>query len=66
MRHKCSALQLLTTLADEAALRVNPLDFTALLYLRDQGYADVSIREGCVVAERTPAGKQFANEHAFR
>ncbi|GEM_PF-1038673 len=64
MRLESMALTLLATLTDDAASRINPLDFTALLYLRDQGYAAVSIRDGCVVAERTPAGRQFAHERA--
>ncbi|WP_110947184.1 hypothetical protein [Pseudomonas bohemica] len=66
MRLEFLALRLLATLADEAVSRVNPLDFTALLYLRDQGYAAVSIQDGCVVAERTPAGRRFARERAGR
>jgi hypothetical protein len=64
MRLESLALSLLATLTDEVASRVNPLDFTALLYLRDQGYAAVSVKDGCVVAERTPAGKQFASDRA--
>ncbi len=64
MRIESLAFRLLATLADEAVSRINPLDFTALLYLRDQGYAAVSIKDRCVVAERTPAGKQFASDHA--
>jgi hypothetical protein len=66
MRLESLAIRLLTTLADEATSRINPLDFTALLYLRDQGYAHVSVKDGCVVAERTPAGKQFASERGNR
>jgi len=66
MRLESLALRLLATLTDEAASRVYPLDFTALLYLRDLGYANVSVKDGCVVAERTPAGKQFVNGRAGR
>ncbi len=66
MRLESLALQLLSTLTDGAACRVNPLDFTALLYLRDRGYADVSVKDGCVVAERTAEGKQFASERGGR
>lgn len=64
MRLESLAIALLATLTDEVASRVNPLDFTALLYLRDQGYAAVSVKDGCVVAERTAAGKQFASDRA--
>jgi len=66
MRLESLALRLLATLNDEVTSRVYPLDFTALLYLRDQGYADVSVVNGYVVAGRTPAGKQFASERAGR
>ncbi|HXR02872.1 MAG TPA: hypothetical protein VN798_21085 [Pseudomonas sp.] len=62
MRLESLAIRLLATLADGVPCRVNPLDFTALLYLRDKGYAVVSIQDGCVVAERTWQGKQFASE----
>jgi hypothetical protein len=64
MRLESLAIRLLQTLTDGATSRVNPLDFTALLYLRDQGYASVSVSDGCVVAERTAQGKQFASERA--
>jgi hypothetical protein len=66
MRLESLAIRLLQTLTDGATSRVNPLDFTALLYLRDQGYASVSVMDGCVVAERTARGKQFASERAAR
>ncbi|MDH0745419.1 hypothetical protein N5D61_03545 [Pseudomonas sp. GD03842] len=66
MRLESLALRLLNTLTDEVASRVSPLDFTALLYLRDQGFAQVSVENGCVVAERTPAGKRFAHDRAGR
>jgi hypothetical protein len=62
MRLESLAIRLLTTLSDNATCRVNPLDFTALLYLRDRGFADVSVKDGCVVAERTVQGRQFAND----
>ncbi|MDD1965779.1 hypothetical protein ACIPO9_12745 [Pseudomonas sp. NPDC090203] len=64
MRLESNAIRLLISLADEALCRVNPLDFTALLYLRDQGFADVSIKDGCVVAVRTLLGKQFAEDRS--
>ncbi|MFK3795051.1 MULTISPECIES: hypothetical protein [unclassified Pseudomonas] len=66
MRLESLALSLLATLTDGAASKICPLDFTALLYLRDQGYVEVSVKEGCVVAERTAAGKQFASERTGR
>jgi hypothetical protein len=52
------ALKLLSTLPDGTATRVHPLDFSALLQLRDRGYVAVSVTNGCVVAERTLTGKQ--------
>ena len=66
MRLETSALRLLATLTDDVTSRIYPLDFTALLYLQDQGYADVSVVQGCVVAERTPAGKRFSTDSAGR
>ena len=66
MQLELSALRLLATLTDDVTSHVSPLDFTALLYLQDQGYADVSVVQGCVVAERTPAGKQFATPSTGR
>jgi len=65
MRLESSAIRLLNSLTDGATSRVNPLDFTALLYLRDRGYADVSVKDGCVMAERTVEGKQFAEERKW-
>jgi len=62
MRLESLSLRLLSTLTDGATCRVNPLDFTALLYLRDRGFADVSVKDGCVMAERTAEGKQFARK----
>lgn len=62
MRLESLAIRLLQTLTDGATSRVNPLDFTALLYLRDMGYAVVSVMDGCVVAERTLRGKQYVSE----
>lgn len=56
------AVKLLSTFDDEVAYKVAPLDFTALLYLRDQGYVDVSVVDGSVVAMRTPRGNQFASD----
>ncbi|WP_285424013.1 hypothetical protein [Pseudomonas sp. efr-133-TYG-103a] len=56
------AVTLLVTFVDELAYTVAPLDFTALLYLRDQGYVDVSIQGGRVVARRTPQGNRFVSE----
>jgi hypothetical protein len=56
------AIRLLTTFVDHATQRVEPMDFTALLYLRDCGYVEVSIAAGAVVAQRTSAGKQFIVE----
>lgn len=64
MRLESLAIRLLHTLTDGAASRINPLDFTALLYLRDMGHASVFVRDGYVVAERTERGKQFASERA--
>jgi hypothetical protein len=58
------AIRLLTTFVDGLTHKVSPLDFTALLYLRDCGYVEVSIAEGAVIARRTPAGKQFSIERA--
>jgi hypothetical protein len=56
------AIALLSTLLDELASRVHPLDFKALLYLRDQGYVDVSVEGGHVMAVRTDSGVRFARE----
>lgn len=64
MRLESLALSLLATLTDGSVTRICPLDFTALLYLRDQGYANVSVRDGCIVAESTAAGRQFAIDRA--
>lgn len=66
MRLESLAIRLLQTLTDGAPSRINPLDFTALLYLRDRGHAAVFVRDGYVVAERTETGRQFANERAVR
>ena len=64
MRLESLAIRLLHTITDGATCRINPLDFTALLYLRDRGFANVSVKDGYVVAERTAEGKQFAIERA--
>jgi hypothetical protein len=66
MRLESLAIRLLQTLTDGAPSRINPLDFTALLYLRDMGHAAVFVRDGYVVAERTERGKQFASERTAR
>lgn len=60
MRLESAALKLLATIAIGASCRINPLDFTALLYLRDRGYVDVSIVDGCVIAQRTSVDNKRA------
>ncbi len=66
MRLESLAIRLLQTLTDGAPSRINPLDFTALLYLRDMGHAAVFVRDGYVMAERTESGRRFANERSVR
>jgi hypothetical protein len=51
------ASRLLATFVDDSPRRIDPLDFTALLQLKDQGYVDVTIAEGKVVAARTSKAK---------
>jgi hypothetical protein len=58
------AIRLLETFAEDSNREVHPLDFTALLYLRDCGYVDVSVAEGAVVARKTVEGKRFVSERS--
>jgi hypothetical protein len=60
------AIALLSTFVDELASRIHPLDFTALLYLRDQGYVDVCVEGGQVMAVRTERGMRFILERLGR
>lgn len=53
------ALILLSSFIDGGACKVDPLDFTALLYLRDQGYVEVSVTQGQVLAELTVCGREM-------
>lgn len=46
-------LKLLASLPQDGAAKVHPLDFSALLHLRDKGHVNVSVVNGEVVAERT-------------
>lgn len=54
------ALQLLKSLPDAKSCKVNPLDFTTLLALRDKGLVMTSVDNACVVATRTPKGHRLA------
>ena len=54
------AVRLLSTFVDKPASYVHPADFTALLYLRDQGFVEVSIQGGRVMAQCTAHGREFA------
>lgn len=47
------ALKLLASLPTDGATKVHPLDFSALLHLRDKGHVNVSVVNGEIVAERT-------------
>lgn len=50
-------LTLLSTLINGTASKVHPMDFTALLTLRDRGFATVTLVDGSIFAGRTPAGR---------
>lgn len=47
------ASKLLASLPRDGITKVHPLDFSALLHLRDEGHVNVSVLNGEVVAERT-------------
>ena len=51
------ASKLLASLPHDGATKVHPLDFSALLHLRDKGHVNVSVVNGEVVAERTSGGR---------
>jgi hypothetical protein len=51
------ALKLLATLPPDGTTKIDPLDFTSLLQLRDRGYVTVSVVSGRTVAERTRVGR---------
>lgn len=55
-------IPLLRTFTDGRPNQVEPLDFTALLSLRDRGYVDVYAVEERIFAQRTPKGRQVAND----
>ena len=63
------ALNLLLTFSDEVFNKVDPLDFTALLYLSERGYVKIDMGSGKVCAARTLAGRvlcsrRFGSHHA--
>lgn len=56
------AIKLLATFVDRVSTRVQPLDFTALLYLQDKGLVEVFIEGGRIMARCTPHGLQVAGD----
>ena len=63
------ALDLLLTFSDEVFTKIDPLDFTALLYLSERGYVNIDTSSGKVCAARTLAGRllcsrRFGSHHA--
>ena len=56
------ALKLLATFVDRVSTSVQPLDFTALLYLQDKGLVEVTVVGGRITARCTPRGVQVATE----
>jgi hypothetical protein len=55
---KTQEIQLLETLSDVVPKRIHPLDFSALLRLRDRDYVQVSVTDADVVALLTNTGIQ--------
>jgi hypothetical protein len=51
-------IQLLETLSDVVPKRIHPLDFSALLRLRDRDYVQVSVTDTDVAALLTNTGAQ--------
>lgn len=58
------ALSLLLTIKDDAINCIDPLDFTALLYLKERGYVEIGMSSGKVIASRTTAGRQLCSRRA--
>lgn len=53
------SIRLLATLVEDMTTVVEPDHFAAMLYLRNQGYLEVVIEHGGIVAKRTPRGTDY-------
>lgn len=52
------AQRLLLTFKNDASRAIDPLDFTALLQLKERGYVEIEVVAGKVIGKRTLKGKQ--------
>jgi len=63
------ALNLLLSFSGDVFTKIDPLDFTALLYLSERGYVKIDMSSGRVCAARVLAGRllcsrRFGSLHA--
>lgn len=61
MQLESKSIRLLATLIDNAWTVIDPAQFTELLYLRAQGYAEVFVKDGSIVAQRTDLGRAYSS-----